>query len=432
MGIMERNTEISGSLFGVPTSRTDANRLYSILLDARASSVSENMYDIADRLLSSEKENAKVVLEHLWALKNNMQGQTDTGTVDLLIEFYQNKMDVVRNREERIKKIGKDSRTLLEEKRKRDAELATIKQEIQDCSTEIETLTQKLQKLKVKEQELSLIEQQVGKELMSNSNEVINGLYEIILPVQEADAAQEAQEAAEPRGAIIPESASEEPDEPGGDTAQGENAVEHREETDAPDEQRTPAAREGESIAGLENEEAAPAELSEERDGAQLSAGATVQLNYMPDVTPPPTPSYPKSVVKTTKGRVIGEYYYDPKAYRNRRQYVYSSMFFARCFGGVLRRLQKQVDQNAVAEAMQIVQDVYKRVKENGSIHLEVSTNEILNERNLKDLLIGLKARRFEEAARFAGRLQAKVDALGVNYVTLLDEQMARLGAQEG
>ena len=50
-----------------------------------------------------------------------------------------------------------------------------------ECNNELRELNAKLEKLKVKEQELSLIEQQLKQELNSNENEIINGLYEIIL-----------------------------------------------------------------------------------------------------------------------------------------------------------------------------------------------------------------------------------------------------------
>ncbi|NVM47053.1 MAG: hypothetical protein HWN79_19320, partial [Candidatus Lokiarchaeota archaeon] len=44
-----------------------------------------------------------------------------------------------------IKKVNKDSRELLEEKRKRESEIAMVKQHINECSTELDRLSSKLQ-----------------------------------------------------------------------------------------------------------------------------------------------------------------------------------------------------------------------------------------------------------------------------------------------
>jgi myosin heavy subunit len=184
---MKRVEQLRDSFYSLSKSSTDGNRLYSILLDARVSAESENVHDTVEKLLSAEKENAKSALEHLWTLKKNLHSKDDTATLDMLIQFYQSKIDVLRNREEHIRKISKDSRELLEEKRKRDAEMASIKQQISEGTREITELSEKVQRLKTKEQELLLIETQVHKELRANENEVINGLYEIILPPERSE-----------------------------------------------------------------------------------------------------------------------------------------------------------------------------------------------------------------------------------------------------
>ncbi|MBN1760551.1 MAG: hypothetical protein JW863_19640, partial [Chitinispirillaceae bacterium] len=181
---MRRVERISESLFGIENSTVDPNKFYSILLDARAASVSENMCDIAEKLLAGEKENAKGALEHLWKLKKNLFSGKNA-TIDMLIAYYQEKMDVLRGKEEYLKKVSLDSRNLLEEKRKKDEEVATVKQQVADCTKELNELSRKLEKLRIKEQELELIEHQLNEELHRNENEIVNGLYEIILTQQE-------------------------------------------------------------------------------------------------------------------------------------------------------------------------------------------------------------------------------------------------------
>ncbi|MFP4416371.1 MAG: hypothetical protein ACLFSB_03785 [Chitinispirillaceae bacterium] len=372
-------------------STTDGNRLYSILLDARASTMSENMYDISEKLLSSEKENAKVVLEQLWSLKKNMPEETGSSTVDMLIQFYQEKMDLLRNKEEYIKKISSDSRTMLEEKRKRDAEIATVKQEIGECSEEIARLNTKLEKLKVKEQELSLIETQVNEELSRNGNEVINGLYEIILPRKcfggEPDEDGDEENGAEENGAEISQERIPKKDE-------------HERSSDD-------TRREIRS-----SEEHAMEEASEVRTKNSEKAQEKISL--------------PKSVVKTTKGRVIAEYFYDQSVYKNQRHYVYNSMFFGEQLTFLTRTLQKNFDRDIYAEALQLVQDALKRISENKSLHFAVATNEILNENALKEVNHNLRTRAYEEVVAFCNRLTAKIDAMGNNFALLISEQMQR------
>ena len=183
---MNRIDGLKDSLFGLEKSTTDVNRFYSILLDARSVKVAANMYDIAEKIINGEKDNAKTALDQLWALKKNLMGEKN-GTIDLLINYYQDKIDILRAKEEHIKKVARDSRGLLEDKRKKDEEIASVKQQIGDCTREIRELNAKLEKLNVKEQELVLIEEQLKKELNVNENEIVNGLYEIILAQQEAE-----------------------------------------------------------------------------------------------------------------------------------------------------------------------------------------------------------------------------------------------------
>ncbi len=392
---------------------TDSNRLYSILLDARASKVSETMYDIAESLVESEKENAKSALDRLWSLKKNIQDDVDTATIDMLIQHYQEKVDILRAREESIHKVGTDSRSLLEDKRRRDSEIATVKQEITDCSRELEQLSLKLDQLKTKEQELTLIEVQVRKELESNANEVINGLYEIILSHDALTGGYE---------------------ENSGNEHQTPDGLQCKPVENAAAEEIDVQVEKAESGNDIETSE--PSEKSAEMPEAQAedTVGLSEPQEDFGDFTERLAPrdeaaveiSYPKSVVRTTRGRVIGEYYYDAKAYKNERHYVYNSRFLREQVARAVTILEDSFDQVVHAEVMQIVRDALERIKENEKLHFEISTNEILNESSLEALLQSMRNRDFLEAARFCTRLRSKVRALGANYGSMLQEQMDR------
>ncbi|MBN1308746.1 MAG: hypothetical protein JXA18_12555 [Chitinispirillaceae bacterium] len=403
---MRRNERMNESLFGIENSSIDPNRFYSILLDARAASVSENMCDIAEKLLTGEKENAKGALEHLWRLKKNLFSGKN-GTLDLLINYYQEKMDILRGKEEHLKKVSLDSRTLLEEKRKKDEEVATVKQQVADCTKELSELTEKFDKLKIKEQELTLIEHQLREELNRNENEIVNGLYEIILTQQEAAV----------EGAVT--AASGQP-------------------SDAPTELPPPLLTAADKLTSLQPDTASgtavfeppviPAPPEKKAVSGNENDGDEVPLQE--ETCPPPQRTdplpFPKSVVKTTGGRVIGEYYYDGKVYKNERHYIFNAEFFGEELIHYARQLKKKFELSIYTEMLQMIQDAAKRITDNKRLHFEVATNEILNEKSVKRLWQDAKLRSIEEVERFGARLRAKIAALGNNYVGILKEQMER------
>ena len=299
---MRRVERMTETMFGIENSTVDPNRFYSILLDARAASVSENMCDIAEKLLQGEKENAKEALEQLWQLKKNLfSGRNDT--IDMLINYYQEKMDILREREEYLKKVSLDSRNLLEEKRKKDEEVATVKQQVLDATKELNEQTEKLNKLKIKEQELILIDRQLHEELNKNENEIINGLYEIILTRQEEEEKpSEIADVTLPPPPTIDEVRENLPEQP--------NSKPITEVFEPPIILSAPTDEEKEKAA-------------EDEEGVAVAPDTSTTLQVLE------TPPFPKSVVKTTKGKVIGEYYYDAKVYKNERHYILNTVYFA-------------------------------------------------------------------------------------------------------
>lgn len=394
--MMRRVERIPESIFGLENSSVDTNRFYSILLDAKAVSVSENMCDIAEKLLQGEKDNAKIALEQLWNLKKNLLTDSNS-TVDLLINFYQDKMDLLRNKEEHIRKISRDSRNLLEEKRKRDEEFASIKQQLVECNDELRELTSKLEKLKTKEQELLLIEQQLKKELNTNENEIVNGLYEIIITQTEENQSDENSTA----------------------TIEGviENTVNEIIQEKSPQEK---------------TEISMDSSIISEKNVIELNTNQPEETNQTPEhshnipESVPQIPPFPKSVVKTTSGRVIGEYYYDGTVYKNKRHYIFNSRFFYEQLSFNIKLLKQRFDQSIYSEVQKIIEDAHNRISENSKLHFEVSTNEILNQKNLKKLWHVVKCRDIDEVERFSNRLKAKIEMLGYNYTIMLQEQMKR------
>jgi hypothetical protein len=391
---MNRIEGFKNGVFGLEKSSTDVNRFYSILLDARSVKVATNMCDIAEKLVVGEKENAKIALEQLWALKKNLVVEKN-GTIDLLINFYQEKIDILRAKEEHIKKVARDSRGLLEEKRKKDEEIASVKQQIGDCTREIKELNAKLEKLNIKEQELVLIEKQLSKELNVNENEIVNGLYEIILAQQETAGRQPGDTGS---------------DQPGAEPSPVQAVSDQTTSLDA--------------LAPVTSREKVP-ESQEETVRRRNEAAIPMSRVLSMEEEPP----FPRSVVKTTAGRVIGEYYYEAGIPKEKRHYIFNSKFFARVAAYNVQICKTKYDQAVFYELLQMIQDAYKRVTAGPKLHFEISTNEILNDTTLRQLWLDTKMRFYEEVERFCARLLAKIEALGQNYRTLLREQMERCTA---
>lgn len=437
---MNNLSNIGKPAFGTTGSTPDANKLYSILLDTRASSVSESMYDIVEKILNNEKENSKVALEQLWSLKKNLDEENEHSTIDLLIGFYQEKLNSLRNKEEHIKKVSRDSRELLEEKRKRDSEIAMVKQELTDCSSEMERLDIKLSELKVKEQELTLIEKQLQKELRVNANEVVNGLYEIILSSQESSGSD----------LLLDKELSEEKAEDEVKEQKEEVEAEERikdkvkdkikEAVDVDDVEKTQEIKREDlgDYEVFEPGDTKEIKTDEARDAAKEETdflNRDIDLfGEFPSVTEKEKvlikAPFPKSVVKTTRGIVIGEYYYDPKVYKNKRYYIYNSNFFRIHLFNIVNSLVNKFDRALSGEAMQMIQDAYKRILERSTLHFEISTNEILNKNVLKELWQKVKSREYTDVLAVCNKLKAKIEILGNNYGVMLTEQMARYREQ--
>lgn len=387
------------SVLQTPESKPDPNRFYSILLDARASSVSENIYDTVEKIMKNESNKATVALDYLTVLKKNLEDENIGNTIDLLVRYYQDKLALLQSKEDHIKKISIDSRELLEEKRKRDSEIASVKQEIADRTGEVERLTARLHELRVKEQELTLIETQVRKELQVNANEILNGLYEIVLSAE-----------GNPPSAFSL----------GNELDKTSDAVPRPEKTALdqafPFEPQTPAAT--------------PAVKEEAAENETIPEDTTITIpaiDLKPKNLPPP---FPTSVVKTTDGSVIGEYFYDPKVLKSNRQYILNTNFFKRYLSSVVSLISKSYDEKAHGQAIQMVKDVSKRIAEETIFHFEIATNEILNKNTIKELWQQLIRKEYREIFDFCSRLNAKIETLGNNYIILLQEQMERYSKQ--
>jgi len=388
---MNLNATKTGKTAGAGSNVVDSNRFYSMLLDARAASVTENMHDIAEKLLKGEKDNSKLALDQLWTLKKTLSDESADEALEQIITYYQEKIDVLREREEAIRKVSRETRALIEEKRKKDEELAVVKSQIGGYTRDLQELNAKLDNLRRREDELTTVEKRLKEEIGVNEAQIVSGLSEIIL--SHPDDEKDGTEALELE--LIKQAAEEARNR--ADAAHAEEAKAKRES--APE--------------TLNNDDAAapvPARAAARRDETQI---------HEPVV-------YPKSVVRMS-GKIIGEYYHDGNiVMKDARHYIYNSRFMAERLSVGMRATRARFSQDVYAEMIKIVDDAANRVRENRRFHFEVSTNEILNDKNLRQLSVDLKRRAWDDAERFAVRLSAKIEALGLNYEAMLQEQMER------
>jgi hypothetical protein len=419
---------------GFGSSVVDSNRFYSMLLDARTASVTESMHDVAEKLLKGEKDNAKLALDQLWALKKTLTDVNADDTLELLLGYYQDKINALRQKEETIKKVSKDTRGLIEEKRRRDEELTLVKAKIGSFTHDLKELNEKLVSLKKQEQELVLMEQQLKSEISRNESKIVNGLYEIILrppdgeerkgltdtEALELELLREGEAKRNAAASFI--AAKYEPDN--FNAADLDIAM----ETDGRDE----AAAEPDIFA----------ETAKEKPRADIGIDI---LNKDNDLPPPQeTPFirkddephhepivYPKSVVRMG-GKIVGEYYHDGNAVtKDERHYIYNSRFMAERLAAGLRNIKARFSQETHSELIKVTEDAASRVRDNPRFHFEVSTNEILNDKNLKQLSADLRRRAWDDADKFASKLNAKIEALGHNYEAMLQEQMERCAERD-
>jgi myosin heavy subunit len=428
---MDDMEKLSRNIVDLSKSTKDSNKFYSIVLDAAASTISENTCDIAERLLRGETDNAKAALEHLWSLKKIMISKHEAATIEQLIRYYQKKMDVVRNKEEHIKRVSKDSRGLLEEKRKRDVELATIRQEITNSSKEIKELEEKVEKYKNKEQELTTIDAQVQKELLVNENEIINGLYEIIMSQREGrNPVDDFAQKLKGRAAAAPQK------KPAGVSASAPEKAASNVPAAAPGKTEAappdrPAASAEPDVADIPvNEEIFEVDKDKTTSFSfEMLAKARNGNDAIKSAKDSGAPQFPKSIVKTAKGSVIGEYYYSAKMPKDKRQYVLSSKFFLDRLSSALGVLSVRQDQTIANDLLQMIRDAVKRISGSATMHFETSTADVLNEQAARDLWHDVKTGDYAEATRYCSKLAGKLAALKPKYAALLEEQMGRYAA---
>jgi hypothetical protein len=143
---------------------------------------SHSVCDLTENLLDDEEKSAKKTLENLWNLKSRLTNKPGIQTVEMLIEYYQNKIDLLRDKRITLLDINEKSKNLLTEKYKSEEQLSHIGSIIKKCDDGITTLEKKRTELIKKQRELAEKKDDIDTRLNENNSLVIAGLYESVRP----------------------------------------------------------------------------------------------------------------------------------------------------------------------------------------------------------------------------------------------------------
>lgn len=354
----------------------DTEQFYQLQVDARSSLVGDSLFDIADKLLGGELDSARQSLERLWALRKEAQSPLSAQIIESLIKHYDSRVSALRARTERVKEVGDGARGLLDERRQAESRLGALKGEIEQCEERIRELTLERDRLAEEREVLAVRSERLTGVLSVHEAEVVGAVEEIVstrlaAERRAAEAAVAAQTAAEP--------------------AQAEA------ETDV----SAPVVADPSPAAGS----------SEPAESVESLALA-------------------KSVVKTNRGRVLGEYFYDSALPREARHYVYNTKFLLEQLEIGVDMLRKDYDQENHAELMQMVADPVGRVTKGPGLHYEIATSDLVNRESLQDVGERLHDQDYEAVEGFCHRLRDKLENLGPSYRRLLKAQMEKLSGR--
>jgi len=380
--IMEPSKNLSKDPFGLAASGSE-NRVLQALQES-ARKIEKNLFETSDKIIQREKDNAKNALDELWILKRNSKSE-DASTIDLLIAYYQNKLDTVRQKEQQLKKTNKESLKLLEERKAKSIESGEIVRHLKEIRQEITFLQAKREKLEDKEREIKFLEDELNEKLVTNESVVLEDLLEIIIP-HSKDEKQDTRgfkKMLEQTQLTPPEEAKEETPSPAKQSVSKEPSVL--------------------SKTAVEEAKTAEKEAMEETEKKIV---------------------FPKSIVKTERGRILGEYYYHSRVYKNERHYILNGNFLIQQIRSACIRYSETKETKYMQEVLTIITDTANRIHKFDNIHYERATNEILNEKLLTQLASDVRAKNISAIFDVVSSYDGKIKKLGPNYDHLLSEQL--------
>jgi len=162
---------------GLVKPKLQDNKIFHALTTAYENNQQQEIYGATENIVRREKELCELALGDLKRLSG--KGDAD-GTLKLVLDHYQQRLDVAKEKEDKINHLSEDSRKMMEEYKKRTLELADVKRTLMESQSKLRELAKSTEKLIKKEEELRFIETNLRSELDKNKRNLINGLYEIV------------------------------------------------------------------------------------------------------------------------------------------------------------------------------------------------------------------------------------------------------------
>jgi hypothetical protein len=468
---------------GLAKPKLQDNKIFHALTAAYENNQQHEIYGATENIVRREKELCELALGDLKRLSG--KGDPD-GTLKLVLDHYQQRLDVAKEKEEKINHLSEDSRKMMEEYKKRTQELADVKRTLMESQSKLRELAKTTEKLIKKEEELRFIETNLRSELDKNKRNLINGLYEIVSEFSEGPESPEeivsgklpAAAVAAPNRVsdISPAAPSDEKSAsevlPKAAEKPMENPLERGAQSgpllsEPPQERpfteglfRKAAPSVGESIFAKSLGQSAESVWT--RDKGLSSAPLFTTAPASPALAPIPVPlpaapsvvspnSVPanggslvdkaarlkmfepgkslcsKSMVKTPEGEVISEYFYSPLHPKESRQYIFNSLYALWSLLSLKAR-----DEDEFQDRMETVfTDLLSRLEHGQNIHLESFLSQEINKDSLSRILAAPRSERGKLFDSMAARLLSRIESVGPGRAGLIDHQFQHLPKSE-
>jgi hypothetical protein len=466
---------------GLVKPKLQDNRIFHALTTAYENNQQQEIYGATENIVRREKELCELALADL----KRLSGKSDhDGTLKLVLDHYQQRLDVAKEKEEKITNLSEDSRKMMEEYKKRTQELADVKRTLMESQTKLRDLAKTTEKLIKKEEELRFIETNLRSELDKNKRNLINGLYEIVAEFSEGQESQlqglPAQIAAEIRPpetrAAAREDSAPKPVKPVVEQMLKpaekiiETSAERKPEVIAPLSSAAAPSPERPFTEGLFRKPPStlsvdslfgktpgqPVESVWNRDktigAAPLFATAPTVPAPVPATAAVPSPNFgsapvgllvekaarlkmfepgkslcSKSMVKTPEGEVISEYFYSPLHPKESRHYIFNSLYAMWSLLSLKAR-----DEEGFQDRLETVfTDLLSRLEHGQNIHLESFLKEEISKDTLSNLLAAPRSERGRLFDSIATRLLSRIEAVGPGRAGLIDHQFQHLPKPE-
>jgi hypothetical protein len=449
---------------GLVKPKLQDNKIFHALTTAYENNQQQEIYGATENIVRREKELCEMALADLKRLAGSKSDPD--GTLKLVMDHYQQRLGLAKEKEERINHLSEDSRKMMEEYKKRTQELADVKRNLMESQSKLRELAKNTERLIKKEEELRFIETNLRTELDKNKRNIINGLYEIVTDLSdqapEAVAAPEvpARPQPEPQAErALPAPVQEKPmAEPPAPPAPEPMLQEPAKEAARPFTEglfrkagNPLAAEESLFAKSLPSQNEASWTRDQSMGSASLfSLAQPAQVPApAPAIAPVASPNMPgggmvdkaarlkmfepgkamcnKSMVKTPEGDVISEYFYSPLHPKEGRHYIFNSLY------AVWSLLTlKTKDQEAFQDRLETVfSDLLSRLEHGQNIHLEGFLSEEINKNVLSKVLSTPRSERASLFDSVAHRLLGRIESVGPGRAGLIDHQFRQLPKPE-